>query len=154
MGRIAFLLLALFAEMERTFTAERAAHARVVAQAAGRHVGRPIAHPADKIEYARLLKTGGASLGKIAAKTGIPKSSLHRYLADLAPSTDPAVREAQFRAMAEAYPHVAELALAASHEGGLGGCDDDAEFDLALDVLLDGLERRRLAAADGADGGA
>ena len=28
MGRIAFLLLALFAEMERTFTAERAAHAR------------------------------------------------------------------------------------------------------------------------------
>ncbi len=30
MGRIAFLLLALFAEMERTFTAERAAHARAV----------------------------------------------------------------------------------------------------------------------------
>jgi hypothetical protein len=28
MARIAFLLLALFAEMERTFTAERAAHAR------------------------------------------------------------------------------------------------------------------------------
>ena len=27
MGRIAFLLLALFAEMERTFTADRAAHA-------------------------------------------------------------------------------------------------------------------------------
>ncbi len=34
MGRIAFLLLALFAEMERTFTAERAAHARAVAEAA------------------------------------------------------------------------------------------------------------------------
>ena len=33
MGRIAFLLLALFAEMERTFTAERAAYARAVAQA-------------------------------------------------------------------------------------------------------------------------
>lgn len=45
MGRIAFLLLALFAEMERTFTTERAAHARAVAEAAGRHVGRPIAHP-------------------------------------------------------------------------------------------------------------
>jgi DNA invertase Pin-like site-specific DNA recombinase len=29
---------ALFAEMERTYTAERAAHARTVAQAAGRHV--------------------------------------------------------------------------------------------------------------------
>jgi DNA invertase Pin-like site-specific DNA recombinase len=81
MGRIAFLLLALFAEMERTFTAERAAHARAVAEAAGRQVGRPVAHSADKIDYARLLKAQGESLGKIATKTGIPKTSLHRYLA-------------------------------------------------------------------------
>jgi DNA invertase Pin-like site-specific DNA recombinase len=80
MSRIAFLLLALFAEMERTFTAERAANARAVAEAKGRHVGRPVAHPADKIEYARLLKAQGASLGAIATKTGIPKTSLHRYL--------------------------------------------------------------------------
>lgn len=80
MGRIAFLLLALFAEMERTFTAERAANARAVAQAKGRHIGRPVAHPADKIGYARLLKAQGASLGAIATKTGIPKTSLHRYL--------------------------------------------------------------------------
>ncbi|MEU5941009.1 recombinase family protein [Micromonospora sp. NPDC047548] len=76
MGRIAFLLLALFADMERTFTAERAAHARAVAEAGG----RPVAHPADKIEYARLLKEQGHSLGKIAAKAGIPKTSLHRYI--------------------------------------------------------------------------
>ncbi|MEV4891064.1 recombinase family protein [Nonomuraea sp. NPDC055795] len=81
MARIAFLLLALFAEMERTFTAERAAHARTVAETAGRQIGRPVAHPADKIEYARLLKAQGDSLGKIATKTGIPKTSLHRYLA-------------------------------------------------------------------------
>ncbi|MDL4776799.1 recombinase family protein [Actinomadura xylanilytica] len=82
MGRIAFLLLALFAEMERTFTAERAAHARTVAEASGRQIGRPVAHPEDKIEYARLLKAQGDSLGIIAAKTGIPKTSLHRYLND------------------------------------------------------------------------
>jgi len=80
MGRIAFLLLALFAEMERTFTAERAAHARAVAESAGRRVGRPVAHPADKIEYARLLKAQGLSLGAIAKKTSIPKTSLHRYI--------------------------------------------------------------------------
>jgi DNA invertase Pin-like site-specific DNA recombinase len=80
MGRIAFLLLALFAEMERTFTAERAAHARSVAEAVGRHIGRPVAHPADRIEYARRLKGQGASYGEISAKTGIPKTSLHRYL--------------------------------------------------------------------------
>ncbi|GAA4179361.1 recombinase family protein [Streptosporangium oxazolinicum] len=82
MSRIAFLLLALFAEMERTFTAERAAHARAVAETAGRHIGRPVAHPADKIDYARLLKAQGNTLGQVAAKTGIPKTSLHRYLAD------------------------------------------------------------------------
>lgn len=57
MGRIAFLLLALFAEMERTFTAERAAHARAVAEAAGRHVGRPVAHPAERIEYEPVIIT-------------------------------------------------------------------------------------------------
>ncbi|MEV0494891.1 recombinase family protein [Streptomyces atratus] len=86
LGRIAFLLLALFAEMERTFTAERAAHARAVAEAAGRRIGRPVAHPADKIEYARLLKQQGSSLGEIAGKTGIPKTSLHRYLAEVNPA--------------------------------------------------------------------
>jgi DNA invertase Pin-like site-specific DNA recombinase len=79
-GRIAFLLLALFAEMERTFTAERAAHARSVAEANGRQVGRPLAHPADKIEYAGCSGQG-KSYGEISAKTGIPKASLHRYLA-------------------------------------------------------------------------
>ncbi|GAA1580688.1 recombinase family protein [Actinomadura kijaniata] len=89
MGRIAFLLLALFAEMERTFTAERAAHARAVAEAAGRRIGRPVAHADDTIEYARLLKGQGASLGQIAAKTGIPKTSLHRYLAEPAPANMP-----------------------------------------------------------------
>ena len=82
MGQIAFLLLALFAEMERTFTAERAAHARNVAEKAGRHVGRPAAHSPEKIEHARLLKAQGDSLAEIARKTGIPKTSLHRYLTD------------------------------------------------------------------------
>ncbi|WP_369392393.1 recombinase family protein [Streptomyces sp. CG1] len=44
MGRIAFLLLALFAEMERTFTGERAAHARAVAEAR-RPPHRPTSRP-------------------------------------------------------------------------------------------------------------
>jgi DNA invertase Pin-like site-specific DNA recombinase len=81
MGRIAFLLLALFSEMERTFMSERAAHAREVALANGRHVGRPIAHSAEKIEYARLLRNQGESYGSITKKTGIPRASLSRYLA-------------------------------------------------------------------------
>jgi DNA invertase Pin-like site-specific DNA recombinase len=80
-GHIAFGMLMLFAEMERTYAAERAAHARSVAGAHNRHVGRPIAHPADTIEYARRLRGQGQSYGEISAKTNIPKASLHRYLA-------------------------------------------------------------------------
>ncbi len=72
--------IAALLAMERTFTAERAAHARAVAEAAGRRVGRPIAHCVEKVEYARLLKDQGHTLGQISDKTGIPKTSLHRYL--------------------------------------------------------------------------
>ncbi len=88
MGRVAVLLLALFAEMERTFTAERAAHARAVAEAACRRVGRPVAHPEDKIEYARLLPREHKSLAEIARKTDIPKTSPHRYLGSAAAGLD------------------------------------------------------------------
>ncbi|MFE5030023.1 helix-turn-helix domain-containing protein [Streptomyces sp. NPDC056656] len=52
-------------------------------------MGRPAAHPADKIEYARLLKQQGTSLGQIAAKTGICKTSLHRYLTEAASAAVP-----------------------------------------------------------------
>ncbi|MGH3872269.1 MAG: hypothetical protein ACRDSR_12285 [Pseudonocardiaceae bacterium] len=55
---------------------ERAARA----VAAGWRIGQPVAHPADKVEYAQLLHLQGNSLGQIAAKTGIPKTSLHCYL--------------------------------------------------------------------------
>ena len=79
-GRVALMMLALFAEMERVFANERAAHARAVASAAGKRIGRPLAHPAEKIEYARLLRQNGESLSAIVTKTGIPKASLHRYL--------------------------------------------------------------------------
>ncbi|MEA3532817.1 hypothetical protein U3653_32100 [Nocardia sp. CDC186] len=38
------------------------------------------AWPDDKIDYTRLLREQGNSLGEIPSKTGIPKTSLHRYL--------------------------------------------------------------------------
>jgi hypothetical protein len=52
---------------------------------------------------------------------------------------------ARARAIFDRYPHVSELALAASHDGVLGACDDDFEFEFGLDLILDGLERRRAA---------
>jgi AcrR family transcriptional regulator len=56
-------------------------------------------------------------------------------------------REAQavmFREMAGKYPYVTEIAVAAAHveESVVGqGCDDQFEFEFALDLLLDGFER-------------
>jgi AcrR family transcriptional regulator len=54
----------------------------------------------------------------------------------------PEAAAAVARAMA-AYPHVTELAKSVSHDGLLGACDDDFEFAFGLDLILDGLERRR-----------
>lgn len=42
--------------------------------------------------------------------------------------------------MLAGFPSVVELAQAASHEGVLGRCDDDVEFPVGLDLILDGLE--------------
>jgi AcrR family transcriptional regulator len=49
--------------------------------------------------------------------------------------------------MADAYPNIAKLVPVAvdTHEGPVvgGGCDDQFEFEFALDLVLDGLERLR-----------
>jgi AcrR family transcriptional regulator len=58
---------------------------------------------------------------------------------------DPEMAAAFAAQMASAYPNIAAIAGAASHEGGLGGCDDDYEFGFGLDLILDGLERRRVS---------
>ncbi|GAB2850707.1 TetR/AcrR family transcriptional regulator C-terminal domain-containing protein [Actinocorallia aurea] len=50
--------------------------------------------------------------------------------------------------MAEAFPHLAAMVAEAAHDdpdGTLGFCDDQFEFEFALDLILDGLDRRRTA---------
>jgi hypothetical protein len=63
--------------------------------------------------------------------------------ADVRPEPEVAARMAQ--AMAVSYPSLGALAMAASHDGALGGCDDDVEFAFGLDLILDGLDQRRHA---------
>ncbi|WP_329315838.1 TetR/AcrR family transcriptional regulator C-terminal domain-containing protein [Streptomyces sp. NBC_01278] len=63
---------------------------------------------------------------------------------DDAPGPDPQRPATLPPAAAAAYPHVAELAMAVAHDGDsvVGhGCDDQFEFEFALDLLLDGFER-------------
>lgn len=55
----------------------------------------------------------------------------------------PEAQAAMFREMAERYPNVLKIAAASAHEGSVvgRGCDDQFEFEFALDLLLAGFER-------------
>ncbi|MDN5586699.1 MAG: recombinase family protein [Brevibacterium sp.] len=80
MAQLSVVLLALFGQMERTYTLERAAHARAVATAKGRRIGRPSVVDPDKLAYAEHLRTTGHTIAEIVAKTGITRTSLYRHL--------------------------------------------------------------------------
>ena len=80
MAQLAVVLLALFGQMERTYTLERAAHARAVATAKGRRIGRPSVVDADKLAYAVHLRETGHTMAEIVAKTGITRTTLYRHL--------------------------------------------------------------------------
>jgi len=62
------------------------------------------------------------------------------------PSLDPAAQAMIVRQMKDRYPHIAEMVRAVYHDEAsvVGqGFDDQFEFEFALDLLLDGLERLR-----------
>lgn len=57
---------------------------------------------------------------------------------------DPDLEMEMYAAMADTYPWIYELALTVSHDDASvvgAGCDDQFEFEFALDLVLDGLER-------------
>lgn len=94
-----------------------------------------------------IMRSGGASLGLAHHALHVLGSRILGFSQDLfddaaEPRPDPAARAAMADAWAATLPNVAELARAADHEGGLGGCDDDTEFEFALDLIVEGLARR------------
>jgi AcrR family transcriptional regulator len=59
---------------------------------------------------------------------------------------DPRADAEMWRAMADQYPNIAELVEVVYHDDATvvgAGCDDQFEFEFALDLMLDGLERFR-----------
>jgi AcrR family transcriptional regulator len=59
---------------------------------------------------------------------------------------DPRTLEMLVRQMQGRYPHIAEMTRAVFHDEATvvgQGCDDQFEFEFALDLLLDGLDRLR-----------
>jgi AcrR family transcriptional regulator len=52
--------------------------------------------------------------------------------------------EAMMQYFVQRYPHIVAIATSTQHDGDSsvgGGCDDQFEFEFALDLLLDGFER-------------
>lgn len=93
-----------------------------------------------------ILRDGGLSLALTHHALHVLGSRILGFSQDLfddGARVDPEVAAAQAAVWARELPRVAEMALAATHEGGLGGCDDDEEFAFSLDLILEGLEQRR-----------
>ncbi|MHB1527669.1 MAG: recombinase family protein [Candidatus Dormibacteria bacterium] len=81
MSELAIILLSLFAQMERTYALERAAHARAVREEKGLRAGRKLASNTEQhLEWARHLRdVDHLTMAEITAKTGIPRTSLYRH---------------------------------------------------------------------------
>lgn len=80
MAQLAFVMLALFGQTERTYATERASHARAVATANGRRTGRPSVVDPAKLEHAALLRAKGSSIQEFTTKTGLKRTTLFRHL--------------------------------------------------------------------------
>ncbi|MGH2654516.1 MAG: TetR/AcrR family transcriptional regulator C-terminal domain-containing protein [Actinomycetota bacterium] len=67
-------------------------------------------------------------------------------LFDDTPDDPPEIRAILLQQMADRYPHISEMVAGITHDDasvvGLG-CDDQFEFEFALDLMLNGLERLR-----------
>jgi AcrR family transcriptional regulator len=91
-----------------------------------------------------LLRDAGFSIELVHHAIHVLGSRLLGFSQDLFDDPDhppdPRVAAIGARQLAMTWPRVGELAVAVTHEGGLGGCDVDVEFDIALDLILDGLE--------------
>jgi DNA invertase Pin-like site-specific DNA recombinase len=80
MAQLAIVLLALFAQMKRAYSLERAAGARAAATAKGRRIGRPTVVDPDKLAYATHQRDTGHTITEIVTKSGITRTSLYRHL--------------------------------------------------------------------------
>ena len=94
-----------------------------------------------------IFRSGGFSVGLAHHAAHTMGSRLFGFTQDLFLDTrgaDPKLQARMLEQMAAKYPYLVEVATAASHDEGsvVGqGCDDQYEFEFALDVLLDGFER-------------
>jgi AcrR family transcriptional regulator len=91
-----------------------------------------------------VLREGGFTVAQAHHALHILGSRLLGFTQELfddSGDVDPETAASIASELGATLPYVAEMALAVTHAGALGPCDDDAEFAFALDFILDGLDR-------------
>jgi AcrR family transcriptional regulator len=96
-----------------------------------------------------MFRAGGLSADLTHHTLHTMGSRLYGFTQDVfddSTSLDPTTRATLIHELRGSYPHIAEMVATVYHDEASivgGGCDDQYEFEFALDLLLDGLERLR-----------
>jgi AcrR family transcriptional regulator len=97
-----------------------------------------------------IFRSGGFSIDLMHHGLHVMGSRILGFSQDLFDDTDNMPEEEaaeMWTQLADLYPNIAKLIPVATvtHDGPVvgGGCDDQFEFEFALDLILDGLERLR-----------
>jgi AcrR family transcriptional regulator len=93
-----------------------------------------------------ILREGGFTIAQAHQSLHIFGSRLLGFAQspfDDSGDLDPEAAVALERQLGATHPYAVEMALAVTHTGVLGPCDDDTEFAFALEFILDGLDRLR-----------
>ncbi|PZF80823.1 TetR/AcrR family transcriptional regulator C-terminal domain-containing protein [Jiangella anatolica] len=93
-----------------------------------------------------VFRAGGFSIDLTHHAMHVMGSRLLGFSQELFEDSGPADAPPPPPELAERFPHIAELVMGISHDHGsvVGpGCDDQVEFEFALDLVLDGLDRLR-----------
>jgi AcrR family transcriptional regulator len=94
-----------------------------------------------------LFRSGGFSVDMTHHAVHAMGSRLLGFSQELFDDTAAAPPDSEvIQAMAKRYPYIGELVRSITHDDASvvgGGCDDQFEFEFALDLMLDGLERLR-----------
>ena len=104
-----------------------------------------------------MFRAGGFSPGLIHHALHAMGSRLLGFTQEIlndGQELDPQALETIASQLEGSYPHVAEMTRSVYHDQAsvVGrGCDDQFEFEFALDLLLDGLDRLRHRPPDGTD---
>ncbi len=96
-----------------------------------------------------ILRRGGFSIDlthHAMHAMGSRALGFSQELFDDSPDDPPQIQAIAMQQMAEAYPNISEMVAGITHDDatvvGLG-CDDQFEFEFALDLMLEGFERLR-----------